>query len=102
MGCEYTGSAGGAIMIDTPNCANEAAGMASIKKASNRKRVVRILNHLARSSFDCPVAPCCFGLRGLNGDASMQEFHGCAAKSEHYGSLFIIVAIKSGKSILPR
>jgi hypothetical protein len=33
-------------MIDTPNCANEVAGMASIRRASNTKRIVRILNHL--------------------------------------------------------
>jgi hypothetical protein len=42
----YTGSAGGAIMMDTPNCANEMAGTATIRKASNRKRILRILNHL--------------------------------------------------------
>src|ERR1022692_743014 len=70
MGCSYTGSAGGAIEMDTPNCANEAAGMASIRTASNSKRIVCILNHLARSSFDCPVLPCCCGLRGLRGLAS--------------------------------
>ena len=71
MGCVYTGNAGGAIVIDTPNCANEAAGMAKIRAASNIKRIVRILNHLARSSFDCPVVPRCCGLSGWNGDASM-------------------------------
>src|SRR5271168_1014797 len=65
MGCSYTGSAGGAIVIDTPNCANKLAGTANIRTANNRKREVRILNHLARSSFDCPVEPCCCGLRGL-------------------------------------
>jgi hypothetical protein len=41
--------------MDTPNCANEAAGMASIRNVSSSKRIVRILNHLARSSFDCPI-----------------------------------------------
>src|SRR5579863_2649745 len=64
------GSAGGAITIDTPNCANDAAGMAKIRSVSNSKRIVRILNHLARSSFDCPVRPCRCGLRGVRGDAS--------------------------------
>src|SRR5208283_2037120 len=54
----------------TPNCANEAAGMASIRSVSNSKRIVRILNHLARSSFDCPVGLCGCGLRGVRGDAS--------------------------------
>jgi hypothetical protein len=97
----YTGSAGGAIMIDTPNCANEATGMASIRSASNSKRIVRILNHLARSSFGCPVVPCCCGLRGLNGDASMQGFHGGTAKSVHYSSLFVNVPIQSAKRFLP-
>jgi hypothetical protein len=63
--------------------------MASIRSASNSKWMVRILNHLARSSFDCPVVPCCCGLRGLNGDASMQGFHGCTAKTVHYCSLFV-------------
>jgi hypothetical protein len=101
MGCVYTGSAGGAITIDTPNCANEATGMASIRSASNSKRIVRILNHLARSSFDCPVVPCRCGLRGLNGDASMQGFHGCTAKTVHYGSLFVNVPIKSAKRFFP-
>src|SRR5208282_2819742 len=78
MGCVYTGSAGGAIVIDTPNCANEMAGMASIRKARNNKRILRILNHLARSSFGCPVLPCCCGLRGTNGhcvDASIPRRH---------------------------
>ena len=28
----------------TPNCANEAAGIANITTASNRKRMLRILN----------------------------------------------------------
>ena len=51
-------------MMDTPNCAMEVAGMARIRKASNSKRMVRILNHLASSSFDCPVAPCGCELRG--------------------------------------
>jgi hypothetical protein len=70
MGCVYTGSAGGAIVIDTPNCANKLAGMAIIRTASNRKRELRILNHLARSSFDYPAEPCGCGLRGVKGDAS--------------------------------
>ena|SRR5208282_5477689 len=101
MGCSYTGSAGGAIMIDTPNCANEMAGMANIRKARNSKRILRILNHLARSSFGCPVLPCCCGLRGLNGDASMQAFHRGTTKSVHYCSLFADAAIKSAASIFP-
>src|SRR5208282_3793928 len=88
MGCSYTGSAGGAIVIDTPNCANAAADMASIRSARDSKRILRILNHLASSSFDCPVVPCCCGLRGWNGGASMQGFHGGTAKSVHYSSLF--------------
>jgi hypothetical protein len=58
------GSAGGASVIETPNCANEAADMAIIRRASDRKRMVRILNYLARSSFDCPVNLNCRELRG--------------------------------------
>ena len=54
MGCSYTGSAGGAIMIDTPNCANEMAGMASIRKTRNSKRILRILHHLAGSILRLP------------------------------------------------
>jgi hypothetical protein len=49
------GSAGGAIVIATPNCASEATGIATIRSVSNSKRIVRILNHFARSSFDCPM-----------------------------------------------
>jgi len=75
--------------------------MASIRKASNSKRILRILNHLARSSFGCPVLPCCCGLRGSNGDASMQGFHEGTAKTVHYGSLFVNIPIKSVKSIFP-
>src|SRR5580704_4601432 len=75
MGCSYTGSAGGAIVIDTPNCANKLAGMAIIRTANNRKREVRILNHLARSSFDCPVKRCCCGLRGVRAMVVTQRFH---------------------------
>src|SRR5271157_345674 len=101
MGCMYTGSAGGAIVIDTPNCANEVAGMASMRKASNSKRILRILNHLARSSFDCPVLPCCCGLRGSNGDASMQGFHEGTVKTVHYCSLFANFPIKSAKRFFP-
>jgi len=54
MGCVYTGSAGGAIMIDTPNCADNVAGMAIIRKASNSKRTLRILNHLAQIILRLP------------------------------------------------
>src|SRR5208282_5104432 len=54
--------------MDTPNCANAATDMASIRSARDSKRILRILNHLARSSFGCPVLPCCCGLRGSNGD----------------------------------
>jgi hypothetical protein len=43
MGCSYTGSSGGAMVMDTPNCASNVAGMASIRNASNNKRMVRIL-----------------------------------------------------------
>src|SRR5208337_5014571 len=81
------GSAGGAMVIDTPNCANRAAGRASIRTASNRKREVRILNHLARSSFDCPVQPCCCGLRGVRAMGQVQELHGCTEESDQSDSL---------------
>ena len=74
-------------MIATPNCASELAGMASIRKARNNKRILRILKHPAGSSFGCPVLPCCCGLRGSNGDATRQAFHGCTAKTEHKSSL---------------
>jgi hypothetical protein len=76
--------------MDTPNCANEAAGMASIRNVSSSKRIVRIFNHLARSSFDCPVGLCLCGLRGLRGDASRviaKDSTDAPLRSEHYGSL---------------
>jgi hypothetical protein len=105
MGWVYTGSPGGAIVIATPNCANEEAGMANITSASNRKRILvkrilLILNHLARSSFDCPVLPCCCGLRGLKCGVSMQGFHRSGFKSVHYDSLFADAVIKSGKELI--
>jgi hypothetical protein len=54
-------------MIDTPNCANEVAGMASIRRASNTKRIVRILNHLYQIILESArlYFSCC-GLLGLN------------------------------------
>src|SRR5450756_1582250 len=93
MGCTYTGSAGGAIVMAMPNCASEVAGMASIRKANNSKRILRILKHLAGSSFDCPVLRCCCGLRGSNGDTSRQGFHGVPVKSVHKSSLLVNVSI---------
>jgi len=73
MGCSYTGSAGGAIPTDTTNCANDATGMVSIRSVSNNKRILCIFYHLATSSFDCPVVPCCCGLRGLRGTISARN-----------------------------
>src|SRR5271157_4714847 len=70
MGCVYTGSAGGANATDTANCANEAAGMATIRSASNNQRIVRILITFPDQSFVCPVLCCCCGLRGLKGTIS--------------------------------
>src|SRR5690349_6785737 len=87
MGCSYTGSAGGAIVIATPNCANAAAGIENIRTASNHNRMLRIVNHLARSSFDCPILPWCCGLRGLKGDVLLQGFHWDDSESVHYDSL---------------
>src|SRR5271163_3709765 len=74
-------------MIDTPICENKLAGMAIIRTASNRKRELRILGHLARSSFDCPVKLYGCGLRGVRALGRIQEFHGCAAQSEQSDSL---------------
>ena len=90
MGCSYTGSAGGAIPTETTNCANEAAGMASIRSVSNNKRILCILNHLARSSFDLPG--CTLLLRAAwskrrRVKRHRQGLHGPAVRSEHYGSL---------------
>jgi hypothetical protein len=47
-GCSYTGSIGGAIVIDTENCANDGAGIASVTSpnssgANNSERTKRIL-----------------------------------------------------------
>jgi len=96
MGCVYTGSAGGAIATDTTNCANEVAGMAIVRRASINKRMVRILNHLARSSFDCPVVLAGCGLCGLKRATRhihKQGLQECIAESEHYGSVIAIIAI---------
>lgn len=60
-------------MIETLNCANKLAGTASINTASNNKREIRILNHLAGSSFDCPIQRCGCGLRGVKGDELSYE-----------------------------
>ena len=51
-GCSYTGSAGGAIVIEMENCANDGAGIASVTSANSTgannsertKRILRILD----------------------------------------------------------
>ncbi len=49
-------------MIDTPNCANEAAGTANIRTASNSKREIRILvtlpDHPSIARFYLAAAGC--------------------------------------------
>jgi len=44
----------------------------------NRSNCEDIADYL---EVNCPVVPCCCGLRGLNGDASIQEFRGRTAES---------------------
>ena len=78
-------------MIATSICASEAAGMANRKSVSRSKRMVRILNPLAGSSFVCPIEPLSRrGLRGVNGDASGvmdKDSTGAPSPYVHYGSL---------------
>ena len=65
-------------MTDTPNCANEAAGMANIRTASSSKRMLRILNHLARSPVRLPgptLASAGCLVRGLASSASLPRIH---------------------------
>lgn len=87
----YIGSAGGANATETTNCANEAAGMASIRSASNNKRMVRILITL-------PDHPSIARLTLLLRAAWIEEATyakdptDAVSRSEHYGSPFVNVA----------
>src|SRR5271165_7662605 len=99
------GSAGGAMVMDTPNCANEAAGTASIRTASNRKRILRMLNHLCQIILRLPEGLCCCGLRGVRGDASSaisKDSTDASLRSVHYGSLFRNLTTNSDESIFRR
>ena len=56
------------MVIDTPNCANKAAGMANIRIASNNKRMVRILITLPDHPSTARLCLAAAGCVDLNGD----------------------------------
>ena len=90
-------------MIAMPNCANEATGMARIRKANNSNRILRILNHLAGSSLRLPGPTLLLRAAWIERrNASRQGFHGGTAESVHYSSLFVNVPIRSAERSFPR
>ena len=88
MGCAYTGSAGGAIVIDTPNCANEAAGMASIRSASKSKRDGTHFESPCQIILRLPGSTLLLRAAWIEGRwVRFKDSTDATAESVHYGSL---------------
>jgi len=67
--------------------------MASTRSANDSKRIVRIVNHLARSSFGLPGCTLLLRAARWNGDASIRGFH-----EGNYGVCALLLTFCGGRN----